>query len=579
MQEYSVKVTLPDGQVMAVTASESDTLEAVANRFKDYYEDDIILGIVNGRLRELNKKIKSDCELSFVTTADRDGRRTYRRSVVLLLQRAIYDVYGSMTQLHVMHSLGEGYYCQLEKAVECADSQQEKYNEDTDQGSRENSEKSVTEHDIDMIVCSMYSFVEKDLPITKHSAKTQYAEQLFKEKGLHDKERLLHYRRSSRVNLYELDGVVDYFYGFMAPSTGMLKYFDIVPYESGFVLLFPGVHSRSVEPLVTSNKLFHTLDDSREWSKMLGIGTIGSLNDAIAAGRGQEIMLLQEALMEQKIGNLAAQIASDDKKKFVMIAGPSSSGKTSFANRLSIQLIAKGRKPHPLSLDDYYVDRELCPKNPDGSFDFECLESIDVKLFNEDMNRLLKGEAVDMPFFNFKTGKREYRGRKLTLGADDILVIEGIHGLNDRLSQLIPPEHKFKIYISALTQLNIDEHNPLSTTDERLIRRIVRDARTRGTNATETIAMWPSVRKGERENIFPFQEQADVMFNSALVYELAVLKVYAEPLLFGIERDCPEYLEAKRLLKLLDYLLPMPADGIPNNSLLREFVGGSCFNV
>ena len=553
MQEYSVKVTLPDGKVMAVTASESDTLEAVADRFKDYYEDDIILGIVNGRLRELNKKIKSDCELSFVTTADRDGRRTYRRSVVLLLQRAIYDVYGSMTQLHVMHSLGEGYYCQLEK--------------------------SVTEHDIDRIVCSMYSFVEKDLPITKHSAKTQYAEQLFKEKGQHDKERLLHYRRSSRVNLYELDGVVDYFYGFMAPSTGMLKYFDIVPYESGFVLLFPGANSRSVEPLVTSNKLFHTLDDSREWSKMLGIGTIGSLNDAIAAGRGQEIMLLQEALMEQKIGNLAAQIASDDKKKFVMIAGPSSSGKTSFANRLSIQLIAKGRKPHPLSLDDYYVDREFCPKNPDGSFDFECLESIDIKLFNEDMNRLLKGEAVDMPSFNFKTGKREYRGRKLTLGADDILVIEGIHGLNDRLSQLIPPEHKFKIYISALTQLNIDEHNPLSTTDERLIRRIVRDARTRGTNAMETIAMWPSVRKGERENIFPFQEQADVMFNSALVYELAVLKVYAEPLLFGIERDCPEYLEAKRLLKLLDYFLPMPADGIPNNSLLREFVGGSCFNV
>ena len=578
MQEYSVKVTLPDGQVMAVTASESDTLEAVADRFKDYYEDDIILGIVNGRLRELNKKIKSDCELSFVTTADRDGRRTYRRSVVLLLQRAIYDVYGSMTQLHVMHSLGEGYYCQLEKAVECADSQQEKHSSDN-QGSSENSVQSVTEHDIDMIVCNMHSFVEKDLPITKHSAKTQYAEQLFKEKGQHDKERLLHYRRSSRVNLYELDGVVDYFYGFMAPSTGMLKYFDIVPYESGFVLLFPGANSRSVEPLVTSNKLFHTLDDSREWSKMLGIGTIGSLNDAIAAGRGQEIMLLQEALMEQKIGNLAAQIASDDKKKFVMIAGPSSSGKTSFANRLSIQLIAKGRKPHPLSLDDYYVDREFCPKNPDGSFDFECLESIDIKLFNEDMNRLLKGEAVDMPSFNFKTGKREYRGRKLTLGADDILVIEGIHGLNDRLSQLIPSEHKFKIYISALTQLNIDEHNPLSTTDERLIRRIVRDARTRGTNAMETIAMWPSVRKGERENIFPFQEQADVMFNSALVYELAVLKVYAEPLLFGIERDCPEYLEAKRLLKLLDYFLPMPADGIPNNSLLREFVGGSCFNV
>ena len=313
-----------------------------------------------------------------------------------------------MTQLHVMHSLGEGYYCQLEKAVGCADSQQEKYNEDTDlQGSRENSEKSVTEHDIDRIVCSMYSFVEKDLPITKHSAKTQYAEQFFKEKGLHDKERLLHYRRSSRVNLYELDGVVDYFYGFMAPSTGMLKYFDIVPYESGFVLLFPGAHSRSVEPLVTSNKLFHTLDDSREWSKMLGIGTIGSLNDAIAAGRGQEIMLLQEALMEQKIGNLAAQIASDDKKKFVMIAGPSSSGKTSFANRLSIQLIAKGRKPHPLSLDDYYVDRELCPKHPDGSFDFECLESIDVKLFNEDSLNVTDAASLVPGFQIYEDGVKD----------------------------------------------------------------------------------------------------------------------------------------------------------------------------
>ena len=578
MQEYNVKVTLPDGQVMAVTASESDTLEAVAGRFKDYYEDDIILGIVNGRLRELNKKIKSDCELSFVTTADRDGRRTYRRSVVLLLQRAIYDVYGSMEKLHVMHSLGEGYYCQLEKAEECADSQQEKYSLDNQDGS-ENSVQSVTEHDIDLIVCSMHSFVEKDLPITKHSAKTQYAEQLFKEKGLHDKERLLHYRRSSRVNLYELDGVVDYFYGFMAPSTGMLKYFDIVPYESGFVLLFPGTHSRSVEPLETSNKLFHTLDDSREWSKMLGIGTIGSLNDAIAAGRGQEIMLLQEALMEQKIGNLAAQIASDDKKKFVMIAGPSSSGKTSFANRLSIQLIAKGRKPHPLSLDDYYVDREFCPKNPDGSFDFECLEAFDVKQFNTDMTRLLGGEAVEMPSFNFKTGKREYRGNVLQLKEDDILVIEGIQGLNEKLSYQLPAESKFKIYISALTQLNIDEHNPLPTTDGRLIRRIVRDARTRGTNAQKTIAMWPSVRRGEEQYIFPYQEGADVMFNSALVYELAVLKVYAEPLLFQIPRDCPEYLEAKRLLKFMDYILPLPTEGISRNSLIREFVGGSCFNV
>lgn len=579
-----------NAECVSIKAEDNQTIADIAAKFQDYYKDDIILGMVNGKLRELNKRIKSDCDLSFVTVADRDGRRTYRRSVVLLLQRAVLDVYGPDADLHVMHSLGEGYYCEIVKSGDTDRADVEAACDTTSIGISGSTASDISNNettscceldtsDISRLLNSMRSFVDKDIQITKRSEKTHAAEELFESKRMHDKARLLHYRRSSRVNLYELDGVVDYFYGFMAPSTGMLKYFDIVPYERGFVLLFPGENTRMVEPLETSNKLFHTLDNSREWSKMLGIGTIGALNDAISSGKGQEIMLLQEALMEEKIGNLAARIASDRQKKFVMIAGPSSSGKTSFANRLSIQLTAKGRKPHPLSLDDYYVDREFCPKNPDGSFDFECLESIDVRLFNEDMNRLLNGETVNMPSFNFKTGKREYRGRKLKLGEDDILVIEGIHGLNDKLSHLIPAEHKFKIYISALTQLNIDEHNPLPTTDARLIRRIVRDARTRGTNARETIAMWPSVRKGEQENIFPFQDSADVMFNSALVYELAVLKVYAEPLLFGIERDCPEYLEAKRLLKFLDYFLPMPSEGISNNSLLREFVGGSCFNV
>jgi uridine kinase len=421
--------------------------------------------------------------------------------------------------------------------------------------------------------------VEQNLPIKKHSVKTEEAERLFREKGMHDKERLFHYRRCSRVNLYNLDGVDDYFYGYMAASTGQLKYFDFVCYEEGFVILFPGSNSTKIEPFVSSDKLFRTLHESRKWSRMLDVGTIGALNDAIAAGRGQDLILLQEALMEERIGNLAAQIADRKNLKFVMIAGPSSSGKTSFANRLSIQLIAKGLKPHPLSLDDYYVDREYCPKNPDGSYDFECLEALDIQQFNEDMVSLLNGETVSLPAFNFKTGKREYRGHRLSLSDDDILVIEGIHGLNDKLSYMLPAESKFKIYISALTQLNIDEHNPHPTTDGRLIRRIVRDARTRGTDAQSTIAMWPSVRRGEEKYIFPFQESADVMFNSALVYELAVLKVYAEPLLFQIPRDSAEYLEAKRLLKFLDYFLPLPTEGISNNSLIREFVGGSCFHV
>jgi uridine kinase len=283
--------------------------------------------------------------------------------------------------------------------------------------------------------------------------------------------------------------------------------------------------------------------------------------------------------MEERIGNIAAQIAADPNKKFVMIAGPSSSGKTSFSNRLSIQLSAKGLRPHPIALDDYYVDREKSPRDENGNYDFECLECIDIELFNHDMTALLNGETVDMPTFNFKTGKREYRGKKLKLGADDVLVIEGIHGLNDKLSYSLPSESKFRIYLSALAPLSIDEHNPLPTTDGRLLRRMVRDARTRNTPAQETLRMWYSVRRGEEKYIFPFQDSADVMFNSALVYEMAVLKVYAEPLLFQIPKDSPEYLEAKRLLKLLDYFLPLPTEGIAQNSLIREFVGGSCFHV
>lgn len=394
-----------------------------------------------------------------------------------------------------------------------------------------------------------------------------------------DKEKLFRYRRSSRVNLYVLDHYKDYFYGFMVPSTGYLRAYDIKPYEDGFVLLFPGKDTNEVAPFEPSGKLFYTLKRSREWGKMLEIDTVGALNDAITAGRTQDIILTQEALFEEQIGNLADEILKSGKKKFVMIAGPSSSGKTTFSHRLSIQLTAKGLKPHPFPLDDYYIDRARCPRDENGELDLECLEALDVELFNHDMNELLAGKRVNLPIFNFKTGKREYKDKYMQLGPDDVLVIEGIHGLNDKLSYSLPVESKYKIYISALTQLNIDEHNCLPTTDGRLLRRIVRDARTRGASAKDTIAMWDSVRRGEEKYIFPFQEGADAMFNSALIYELAVLKLYAEPLLFAIDRDSEEYLEAKRLLKFLDYFLPMPGDMIGQNSILREFIGGSCFNV
>lgn len=579
MQEYNLTIVLPEGEKKELKVSEAITLKTLAEEFEQYYDDQIILAMIDGKLRELNKKVDRSGKLSFITVADRDGKKTYRRSVLLLLQKAVQKLYGNESMLKVLYSLGQGYYCEL-VLPESTGTAQSKCGENCESSVIEGSRKvKITATDIEHIRTVMDTIAEQDITIYKRSEKTERAEKEFRDRGMYDKARLLHYRRSSRVNLYSLDGLDDYFYGYMAPSTGMLEVYDLALYEDGFVITFPDKDSRKAEPLNTSNKLFHTLKDSREWSRMLGIGAIGTLNEAIASGKGQDIVLLQEALMEARIGNLAAQIVEDRKKKFILIAGPSSSGKTSFANRLSIQLQAKGLKPYPLSLDDYYADRELCPRNPDGSFDFECLEALDVELFNQNMSKLLNGEEIDAPSFNFKTGKREYRGRRMSLSDGEVLVIEGIHGLNDRMSYMLPEESKFRIYISALTQLNIDEHNPLPTTDARLIRRIVRDARTRGTDARETIAMWPSVRKGEEENIFPFQDSADVMFNSALVYELAVLKVYAEPLLFAIPKDCPEYLEAKRLLKFLDYFLPMPSEGISNNSLVREFIGGSCFNV
>lgn len=554
MQEYNVTIHLSEEKTVVERVTEETRLLNLAEKYQSEYKDRIVLVMLDNKLKELNKYIKKDAEVSFITMTEKDGKRAYRRSAVLLMQKAANNLWKNAATIRVHHSLGEGYFCNLE-GVE------------------------LNKPNLLMLKEEMLRLVDADIVIEKFNVSRDNAVEMFHECGLYDKERTLEYRRSSRVNLYSLDGFMDYHFGFMVPSTGYLQWFDLELYENGFVITFPNKNGTVVEPLVTSKKLFHTLQDSKKWSKMLGVGTVGALNEAISHGKGNELILLQEALMEERIAAIAEQIEESHGKKFVMIAGPSSSGKTTFSNRLSIQLRAKGLCPHPIGLDDYYVDRDKCPRDENGDFDFECLEAIDVEKFNEDMTRLLNGEEVSMPSFNFKTGKREYRGKKLKLGEHDILVIEGIHGLNDKLSHSLPVESKFRIYISALTQLNIDEHNPLPTTDGRLLRRIVRDARTRGTSAQETLAMWASVRRGEEKYIFPFQDSADVMFNSALVYEMAVLKVYAEPLLFQIPRDSEEYLEAKRLLKLLDYFLPLPTEGIAQNSLVREFVGGSCFNV
>ena len=539
------------------------SFEKIAAEYQEQEKNEIVLVLYNNRLRELNKKAEKDGTLTFITAADNTGKKTYRRSATLLMQKAVFNLWGDAhISVRVMYSISQSYYCELIRREE---GKQETVPFD------ENKAKELKEE--------MDRLVAADIPIEKWNMNTDDAIALFKELGMSDKEKLFRYRRSSRVNLYVLDHYKDYFYGFMVPSTGYLRAYDIKPYEDGFVLLFPGKDTNEVAPFEPSGKLFYTLKRSREWGKMLEIDTVGALNDAITAGRTQDIILTQEALFEEQIGNLADEILKSGKKKFVMIAGPSSSGKTTFSHRLSIQLTAKGLKPHPFPLDDYYIDRARCPRDENGELDLECLEALDVELFNHDMNELLAGKRVNLPIFNFKTGKREYKDKYMQLGPDDVLVIEGIHGLNDKLSYSLPVESKYKIYISALTQLNIDEHNCLPTTDGRLLRRIVRDARTRGASAKDTIAMWDSVRRGEEKYIFPFQEGADAMFNSALIYELAVLKLYAEPLLFAIDRDSEEYLEAKRLLKFLDYFLPMPGDMIGQNSILREFIGGSCFNV
>ncbi|HKL99991.1 MAG TPA: nucleoside kinase [Mobilitalea sp.] len=534
------------------------TLKEIATEYQKEYDTDIILAFVNNKLRELFKTIEKDCKVRFVTTTEDAGHKTYIRGIILVMLKAFYAELGSenIKKVSVEYSLGNGLYCEYEGKIP------------------------LTKEGIAAVKVRMKELISRDIPFMKRSIGTDEAIDLFREYRMFDKEKLFRYRRVSKANIYNLDGFEDYYYGYMPYSTGMLKYFDLMTYEQGFLLLLPNEKTPTVvETFVPHKKLYYTLNEANEWSKMMEMENVGALNDITAQGKFNDLILVQEALQEEKISKIAEAVKLAGDKKFIMIAGPSSSGKTTFSHRLSIQLRAHGMKPHPIAVDNYFIDRDKTPKDEDGNYNFECLQAIDIEQFNEDMTNLLKGQTVDIPIYNFVTGRREYKGNYTSLGADDILVIEGIHGLNDALSYSLPRESKYKIYISALTQLNIDEHNRIPTTDGRLIRRMVRDARTRGTSAQTTIAMWPSVRRGEEVNIFPFQEDADIMFNSALIYELAVLKQYAEPILFGIDRNCAEYVEAKRLLKFLDYFIGNPSEAVPKNSILKEFVGGSCFKV
>ncbi len=534
------------------------TFEEIAKEHQPAYKDMIALVIENGKIRELHKEAKKDCQLTFLTIRDDIGHKTYVRTGLMTLIKAVYDVLGAdkVKKVKVEFAIGQGYYCNVKM------------------------DEKLTGAHVKQIAKRMHELTEANLPIVKKSYPIDDAMEIFHRYKMYDKEKLFRYRRSSFVNIYCLDGYYDYYYGYMLPSTGYLKYYDVMLYESGILLLIPEkADPTKIEFFEPREKFFRTLTTSSHWGEMMDIDSVGDLNDAICDGRIHDMILVQEALQERRIGEIAKEIVNRGNIKFVVIAGPSSSGKTTFSHRLSIQLRSYGMKPHPIALDDYFVNREDTPRDENGDYNFECLEAIDLKQFNEDMNRLLQGESVELPQFNFKLGKREYHGNVKKLGQEDILVIEGIHGLNPATTFSMPDKNKFKIYISALTSLNIDEHNRIPTTDGRLIRRLVRDARTRGTSAKRTIEMWQSVRRGEEQYIFPFQESADEMFNSVLIYELAVLKQYAEPLLFSIRKGEPEYYEAKRLLKFFEYFLGIDSCNVPANSICREFIGGSYFHV
>lgn len=528
--------------------------EEVLDDFGGEKDITVMLCRLNGRLRELSVLIDRDCSVEWVSIKEKAGMSTYERGILMVFLKAVYKVGGSrLERCCVEYGLGRTTYCEL-------------YGMNPD------------EDFISEVKALMQKYVDENLPIIKSTVPTMAAREFFRSIGMNDKDMLFKFRRSSATNLYSIGNFTDYFFGYMPVRTGSLKVYDVRLYKKGVLLCYPDDKNPDIlGGMQDRPKLYNTLSNSNYWSRMVDTANIGSMNEIVTQNKIGELVLMAEALQEKKMAEIAEMIKSGKNKKFVMIAGPSSSGKTTFSQRLSIQLKLVGLKPHAIGIDNYYKNREDSPKDENGEYDFECLEAIDLELFNRHMTALLNGETVEIPEFNFISGKKEYHGNYLTLGKDDILVIEGIHGLNDKLSPSIPSESKFKVYISALTQLNVDEHNRIATTDGRLIRRIVRDARTRGTKAAETIAMWPSVRRGEEKYIFPFQEEADVMFDSNLIYELGVLKQYAEPLLFEIGPDEKEYEEAKRLLKFLDYFLAVPSDRIPLNSIVREFIGGGCF--
>lgn len=510
--------------------------------------------IVENEVRHLEYPLVSDCNVELLDITHKDGLRIYTRTLSFIYIKACRDLFEDAT-VTIEHSLSKGLYSEIHK------------------------DNNLTSDDVKKIKTRMQEIISKDIEIKRELLSIDRVEQIFIKQKMYDKVNLIKNLNKDKMHLYNLENYYDSFYGYLAPSTGYINSFDLKYYHPGIIIMFPRKESNfKIPKFDEQNKLAKVFKEAETWGDILDIGYVSNLNERISNGTIDDIVLISEALHEKKIAYIADKIAEDEDKRIILIAGPSSSGKTTFAQRLSIQLQTSGKKPISISLDDYFVNRENTPKDENGEYDFESIEAIDIDKFNEDLLRLIDGEEVHLPTYNFIKGVREYRGRIVRIEKNQPIIIEGIHGLNDKLTSAIPRKNKFKIYVSALTQLNIDSHNRIPTTDLRLIRRIVRDSKYRGNEAVRTLQLWDSVRKGEERNIFPFQEQADVMFNSALVYELAVLKKYAMPLLEKVSRDIPYYAEAKRLLKFLSYFKDIDDESIiPNTSILREFIGGSCF--
>lgn len=530
------------------------TLQELAEKHSDSSSPLIVAAKVDNRIRELTYKVEQDCRIEPIDLSMKDGERIYTRSLVFLFLRACRELYRDCS-VTVEHSFGGGLYCEIHDCI------------------------TLSPREVERIEKRMRRIVELNEPFVKREVSMEEANSIFLSMGLKHRAEIMQYRPDDTISIYQCGDMQDYLYGYLVPSTGYLKQFSLKFYLPGVILRYPGSEDPGqLRPFQDNPKLFKVFRQAEKWSAALGIRNIADLNKCILEGKAPDLIRISEAYQEKQIGMMADQIAEQrDSIRMILIAGPSSSGKTTFAQRLRVQLMVNNLHPVPISMDNYFLNRDQIPLDENGQQDLESIDVIDLELFNEQMTRLIQGQEVEIPHYNFLTGRREYNGHIIRLSQDQPIIVEGIHGLNEKLTEMIPAENKYKIYISALTQLNVDDHNRIPTTDARLIRRMVRDHQFRGTPVVETLRMWSSVRRGEERNIFPFQESADIMFNSALLYELAVLKPFILPLLEEVPEEHEFFPEVNRLKKFLKYFVELDPEDIPNNSILREFIGGSCF--